>query len=245
MLPDTNYDLLSKTETLSSNGRDNFLLSLCQWPRRTRRGDAIDTVPVLMELVKIVEQGIEGTKLKPAVPVWLALVDRLAGVAETDESIWPHVNHVIRKMHDAHPDHPVGQDLLRIGVLASNFTSDAELGSTLIQKAVDKYVSSIRTDDGEPTIYIDEYGQKAQSSVPHRFFRHSLETCLRWGDPASAKRILESFEQIEDAYPIGVQAEIQALGVLFHTRLGEPDVAKEIVSSMVGKGMKPRYVHSS
>jgi hypothetical protein len=203
-----------------------------------------------MELLESFEQGFEGRKLKPAFQVWWALVDRLAEVAKTDESFWPHVNHVIRKMDYAHPEHPVGQDLLRVGVLTGKFTSDAELGSSLIQKAVEHCGSSIGAINRTPTVSVNEYGQKdtsqkPQASIPHQFFRHSLETCFRSGDAASAKSILESFEKIEDTYPIGVQAEIRALGVLFHARSGEPDVAREIISNMVAKGMKPRYVRSS
>ena len=246
------FDRARMSKAFDSKGRDKVLVSLCDWPRRTQKGDSIDVLePLLSQLLEAVKQEhLAAGTAKPEFRVWSALIRRLANVAKTDESAWPYINRAVTvATQDSHPDHRISQELLRIGVMTGKITSDAKLGSKLIQKAVKDYVvsSSRATQEIEGSTFDASHDstteRKGQVPIPHQFFRQALEACFRSADSSSSKSILTSFEAVQDAYPMGVQADIKSFGVLCVTKAGEPDIAKEIIDDMVEKGLKLRYVY--
>jgi pentatricopeptide repeat protein len=241
-----------KSNLLTWEDENRLLLNLCRWPTRTRRGDFIDSVPLLLKILDILSMKlVEGEKAK--LQIWITVVDQLSRSAHSDSTLWKHVNAAMRTMFKAYPAMYPGMKLLRIGLQASESTADADLAADIIRKEVTNHTRPVRSDRTtleSVVVGLTEAGDglgedKAQciperSPVPHQVFRKSLETCLRCNDTRSASAILESFNQISGTYPIGAQAELNAMVLLCYAKAGHAESAKHLLFDMMKSGMHPR-----
>jgi hypothetical protein len=202
-------------------------MSLCRWPRRSRRGDSIDVAPFLLRIMDTLERRL-ANRQKPALFVWSTLIDQLSRSADSNSSLWASVDKALRTVLEAYPFSSLDTNVLRNCLQTSESTADAGLLANLIQKNVSIQAQSNNRDEVGP------------SPIPHQAFRKSLEICLRSGDVESANTILDSFNRISGAYPVGVQTQIHALALLCHARAGDAGRAKEILFTMTTQKMQPR-----
>jgi hypothetical protein len=216
-------------------------MTLCRWPRRSRRGDSIDVAPFLFRILATLERRL-ANRQKPALYVWSTLIDQLSRSADSDSSLWASVDKALRTVLEAYPTSSLDTNLLRNCLQTSESTGNAGLLANLIQRNVAKQilVSPPNADIASGPTQSNNRDEIGPSPIPHQAFQKSLEICLRSGDVESANTILDSFNRISGVYPVGVQTQIHALALLCHARAGDAETAKDILFTMTTQKMQPR-----
>ena len=222
------------------------------WPEKNRRGDSVDVAPFLLQLMGELEK-VEA----PDIKVWTTLVDKLSRSARSDDSLWPHVRRAMQIVFEIYQPSVPSKKLLRIGLESSISAGDARLASDIVQKEVAKCQRFSQREAGnDPSLLYESNAQvwgKTEDSyeenllqapgpapIPLPVFRKALETSLRSKDAESATSIVESFAEIESAYPLAAQGDIYGLALLCYVIAGEADKAQDILFSMIERNMHPR-----
>lgn len=213
---------------------EELLFQLCRWPNRSRQGDAIDCTSVLLRVMDALFEALEKNR-RPQIQLWITLIKRLSDTSKLDPSLEVSINRTFRCILDAYPDVWPGNDLLRIGLRTSGVTNDAGLISELIAREVqrkrglhEKSSSRIEADAGD---------SRYLSSIPQMVFQKALEMALQNADAASASSILICLEDVQTDYPLSAKSELYGLVVLCYARASRSREAKELLLSMVEKGM--------
>jgi hypothetical protein len=261
---------LQKTSRLDRLSVDRLLISLIRWPVRSRRGDMIDTSSFMVEILEMLEQRADGHLT--GFRVWSTLIDRLDRVARHDDSQWKLVHRAFGRLWIECPDCHPGQTLVKIGLAASEATSDSRLAAKLISQeaachapspfesssssifddVLSSSQNSIDSLNGDEALLLGSEENKPSQELPlvslggapisQQAFLTGLEICLCSVDVDSTSTILESFELLRDFYPIGVQAELYTLGLLGYAKAGDAENAKRILVNIQRNNMKQRCV---
>ena len=106
-----------------------------------------------MFFLKILDrlEHLDSNGLRSGIRVWSKLIESLARHAKRDESKWAFVERAFRTLWIAHPDCSPGRTLLKIGMLASEATSNAQLAAELISHEVADVAPSFFEDIGTPS----------------------------------------------------------------------------------------------
>lgn len=203
-------------------------MSLCRWPKRSRRGDVLDLSSFWKEILCVLEERTLSTK-KPEIRVWIPLLEGLYNSAKSDDSLWNLVGDAMKTVLGYYPTNFVGRKLMTVGLDASAHIEDPELASMILKRVADE--SSIRSIEA-----------KTLATVPFRAVKNALEICLRASDGESARSIRESMERLADPYPDGAKSEIHSLVLLCHAKMNDLENVKHDLQVMIDSGMKPRYV---
>jgi hypothetical protein len=252
-----------KLQLNSLNIRDEgkLLSSLCNWPLRSRRGDLIDTAPLLVKILAALENRSRGDE-KPEQHIWTTLIGRLARQAKTYGSHWKDVNRALRTFLSLYPGVVPNPTLLKLCLDAGEAVGDASIVDLVIQNEVERQ-SKVQTlpleemsfrseeiswdqvsdsQEVESNTETKKEGIQSQvASIPQGVFRRGLQICLRNGDAKSATSILSSFDSMIEVYPKKVQSEIFGLTLLCHTTAGRAEDAKNALLQMAEQNMEPRY----
>lgn len=208
---------------------------LCQWPSKSRNGEAIDCTPVLVYCVDSFLERLKGDH-RPRLQVFLKLVERMARAASMDPSLDNRLNSTIRKVFQAYPEAWPGIELLTIGLKTAKATRDADLMAMLISREVDRRLEIA----GGKHNQNDGVTETAQTTpIPHIIFRKAFEIALIAGDFRSASSVLTSFQHVEGEYSSNVKLDIHGLALVCFTRVGQTDEAKTLLTAMVENGLNP------
>ncbi len=212
---------------------DEYLISLCRWPQRSRRGDVLDLSSFWTEIRSILEQKTLHGKA-PDIRVWLTFLEGLYESAKNDDSLWKMAAGVTRTVLDTYPRSFVGRKLMIIGMDASSHIEDTKLISSILKRLA--YEPSSPSDS---TVENPERIVRT-AKVPFRAMKNALSICLKNSDAQSAQSIFESLNQIGDPYPIGAKYELCSLVLHCHAKVNDAKNAKGILDMMMESKMKPR-----
>ena len=125
-----------RSSKLNNNDIDKLFTALIRWNPKIRRDfKQIDPFLFLIRILERLAERNPSTK-KSRIRVWSNLIERLARHAKRDESKWTSVQRAFRMLWIAYPDCRPARKLLKIGMMASEATSDAELAAELISHEV-------------------------------------------------------------------------------------------------------------
>ena len=218
--------------------------------------------PLLLQVLDVVNGKLINEE-KPGFVVWSTLVDKLSRATVHDSSLWSDIGRAIRAMLEGYPTYAPSLNLIRIGLTASESTTDADLASKIVKRKVAKVVlppplgaeeSMLKEteswDDNNSSgpdhlensdLIVQEFEHSiGPAPVPHQAFRRALQTSLRASDTKSAACIIESFTQVSTAYPLGAQADLFSLALLCFAQGNDVKNAKRLLLKMVEANMKPR-----
>lgn len=228
------FDLLRRTQEMNSLGiRDEIKLlsSLCRWPVRSRRGDLIDTAPLLLKIGKLLERkSQEGKNLDHF--IWTTLVDQLSQQAKSCALHWKDVNTILESFFRFYPNYFLDTKLLKTCLEASEALANANLITTALEREAENVpLPDLDSLEGNDTSKV--------ATVPHGVFRRALEICLKSNDTANADRICNAFKTSKEAYPLAVQSEIFGLVLLCYAKDGQAERAKTVLFSMIDEDVDP------
>mmetsp|Transcript_23974 Transcript_23974/g.27436 ORF Transcript_23974/g.27436 Transcript_23974/m.27436 type:complete len:975 (+) Transcript_23974:160-3084(+) len=229
------FSRIQQANVLTKKDEDKYLVSLCRWPTRNRRGDMIELSSFWKNILVILENKTLSTK-KPDRRVWITFMSGLYQSTKNDSSLWNLVASATKTILDSYPRNFVDGKLVAIGLDASSFTEDSKLASTILNRVANE--SIIRN---PPSNYLVDDSQTMikPEIVPFRALKNALKTCLRTSDVRSARSIRASLDQLNHSYPIGAQSELHALVLLCHTKVGDAENAKRDLRIMIDHDMKP------
>eukprot|EP00536_Pseudo-nitzschia_multiseries_P001959 jgi/Psemu1/235202/estExt_Genewise1.C_260079 len=219
------FNRIQEARILNQYDEDLYLKSLCQWPKRSRRGDVLDLSAFWTKLLFILEQRTKSSE-KPDIRVWITFLQGLHDSARNDDSLWNIVRGATRTILESYPRNFLGAKLMTIGLEASSSVEDTELASMILKRVANE-PRNPDTKLNRPAI------------VPFRALKGSLEICLQTSDAESARSIRESLEQIDDPYPIGAKSELHSLVLLCHAKSNDAENAKRDLEMMINSGLKP------
>ncbi|CAJ1914048.1 unnamed protein product [Cylindrotheca closterium] len=216
--------------SLSSEEEGKLFVSLCNWPVRSRRGDLVDTTPLMLNILDILERRCKGDGDKPQKKIWRKLITRLWKQAKSGASNWKDLDRAIASFLGLYPEYVPDPLLLKQGLDMAEAMSDALVMAEMISRqsanAEDAPVGRFESFDGEGNP-IPEV-----ASVPQGVFRRSLDVCIRSGNAESGRQILDAFKAIKDDYPTKLQSDVFGLACLCYTRAGQANDAKDTLFAM-------------
>jgi len=219
------FSRIQKAGILTQTSEDAYLESLCQWPKRSRRGDVLDLSSFWTEIMCILEKRTLSVE-KPDIRVWITFLEGLHNSAKNDDSLWNMVGGATRTILDSYPRSFVGTKLMAIGLDASSSIEDTELAAMILKRVAN-----------EPSFRHTQPNRL--SGVPVRALKNALEVCLQASDAESSRSIRESLEQMGDSYPIGAKSELHSLVLLCHAKVNDAENAKRDLDMMIDGGLKP------
>jgi hypothetical protein len=232
------FNRLHHAGLLSREAEDKLLLNICRWPRKTRRGDVVDISSLLLEVLTIVQNSVFLGQ-KPAMPVWIKLVEGLHISARIDPSLWKNVISALNVILESYPEAAAQREtLVNIGLEASVYGEDPNLAARILQS-----VSSInpRSSSGSPRardMRIKDIG--STPVVPYKAVKSAMDVCLKKSDAKSAESIIDSIHKLGNHFPIGALAELYSLLLMCHTKVNDADKAWEDLRTMIEGDMEPR-----
>eukprot|EP00980_Cylindrotheca_fusiformis_P028100 scaffold22580_cov210-Cylindrotheca_fusiformis.AAC.7 len=233
------YPLTLQLNGLGLQDEAKLLSSLCHWPMRSRRGDLIDTAPLLRKILYTLE-GISNGLEKPDGHVWTTLINRFSRQAKSGNSHWKDVIQAVNSFLTLYPDIAPSPILLRQGLDAG----EAMLNASVIARIIDQQLRLQEQKKEFPHSIVENSHESENGgeipSIPQGVFRRGLQICIRSGDTKSATRLFRSFKTIKEYYPIQVQADMFGLALLCFTGAGLVENAKEVFFDMIETGMEPR-----
>jgi hypothetical protein len=233
------YSRIQQANVLSRHDEDKYLISLCRWPKRNRRGDIIDLSSFWKKVRVILENKTMSTK-KPDLRVWITYMSGLYYSAKNDSSLWNIVAGATRTILDSYPTNFLGGKLVAIGLDASSFMEDSMLASIILKRVADE--SSMHDPSFNSVVDDSQTMIKKSAMVPFRAVKNALKICLRTSDIGSASSIQASLDQLKESYPVGAQSELYALVLLCHAKVGDAENTKILLRLMIDQDMKPGYV---
>jgi len=229
------FSRIKEANVLTQNEEDEYLISLCRWPQRSRRGDVLDLSSFWMDILCILEQKTPSPKI-PDIRVWITFLEGLYNSAKNDNSLWKLAADATKTILDSYPRSFVGRRLMTIGLDASSYIEDPELASSILKRLAAE--PSIRN---SPSNLMADTSQIIMRSakVPFRTLKNSLKICLKTSDAKSAKSIRESLDEIGDPYPVGAKSELYSLVLMCHAKINDAENAKRDLHLMIKNNMKP------
>lgn len=196
------------------DAQDRLLVSLCEWPARSRGGERIDLSSFYREMLTRLERSVwSGSKC--GVKVFAKLIERVEREAKSDESLWNPITAAMRTLLDAYPHYSPSWTLTGIGLEASRLTRDPDMAATILGR------------------------QEQGVAVSYKAYRTALEICLRSSNAQAAESIIEALNLFQNNYPDEVLLELHGLALLCHTKAGDADTAMRCLESMIAKNMNP------
>jgi hypothetical protein len=231
---------------LSDSDRDRLLLSLSQWPEKSRKGELLDTSELHQELLRLFEQKVQ-SNLKPGPSAWLPLLERTCKAAKIDTAQWDLAHQAFQTFLHEYPEMNPSKAIMRVGLEISAAKHDAGIAAELVRRlsrqqiSSNFFASSVKGDSDtaeedsapHPTI-------ASEAAVPYMFIRTALEISVATKDFDSVNLIFSCFDLVRNKFPAGATMEFYALGLLGYARYDHPDKAKNILDTMAEKGMNPR-----
>ena len=225
-------NLSLQANLLTQRDEDEYLISLCRWPQRSRRGDILDLSSFWTDILYILEQKTLSQTI-PDIRVWLTFLEGLYDSAKNDDSLWKLAAGATKTVLASYPQNVVGRKLMTIGLDASSYIEDTELASLILKRLANEDNPSKFTADNSETII-------RPAKVPFRALKNSLKLCLKTSDAKSAKSIRESLDEIGDPYPVGAKSELYSLVLMCHAKVNDAENAKRDLYMMKDNNMKPR-----
>mmetsp|Transcript_21909 Transcript_21909/g.52129 ORF Transcript_21909/g.52129 Transcript_21909/m.52129 type:complete len:944 (-) Transcript_21909:389-3220(-) len=229
------FNRIKKANLLSSDDEDKYLIALCRWPKRSRKGDILDLSIFWIDILNLFEENMLSSKI-PDIRVWITFLEGLHSSAKDDVSLWNTIARVVRRVLDSYPQILVGSKLMTIGLDASFCIQDPKLASLVLERIAQEPFTSSNPSNSN----VDDSGRSMhQAKVPFRLLKKSLEMCLRTLDTNSAQSIRKSLDKIGDPYPLGAKSELYTLVLICHAKGNNAETAKKYLQMMIENNMKP------